>query len=34
MCDPDKKEGAWVSHYDMVEKGQEIKLVDTGKVSE
>lgn len=34
MCDPSKPEGAWISHYDIVEKGRELKLVDTGKVSD
>lgn len=33
MCDPSKPEGQWISHYDIVEKGTELKLVDTGKPS-
>lgn len=33
MCDPSKPEGAWISHIDIVEKGKELKLVDTGSVS-
>jgi hypothetical protein len=33
MCDPSKPDGAWISHYDIVEKGTELKLVDTGNVS-
>lgn len=33
MCDPSKPEGQWISHYDIVEKGDELKLVDTKKVS-
>jgi hypothetical protein len=32
ICDPSKPEGQWISHYDIVEKGTELKLVDTGKV--
>jgi hypothetical protein len=32
MCDPSKPEGQWITNYDIVEKGKELKLVDTGKV--
>lgn len=32
MCDLSKPEGQWISHYDIVEQGTELKLVDTGKV--
>jgi hypothetical protein len=32
-CNPAKPDGAWITHYDMVEDGDRIKLVDTQQVS-
>lgn len=32
MCNTAKPDGSWVSHYDMVEEGDKLKLVDIGKV--
>jgi hypothetical protein len=31
-CNPAKPDGAWITHYDMVEDGDRIKLVDTQQV--
>lgn len=32
-CNPAKPDGAWITHYDMVEDGDRIKLVDTQQAS-
>lgn len=32
-CDTARPEGKWVTHYDIVEDGDRLKLVDTGKPS-
>jgi hypothetical protein len=34
MCDPKHLDGKWVTQYDMVESGDKINLVDTGKVGD
>jgi hypothetical protein len=31
-CNPAKPDGAWITHYDMLEDGDRIKLVDTQQV--
>lgn len=31
-CNPAKPDGGWITHYDMVEDGDRIKLVDTQQV--
>jgi hypothetical protein len=31
-CNPAKPDGQWITHYDMVEDGDKIKLVDTKQV--
>lgn len=33
MCDPYKPDGSWITHYDIVEDGERLKLVDTKQVS-
>lgn len=32
LCSTDKPDGAWITHYDIVEDGDKLKLVDTGRV--
>jgi hypothetical protein len=32
-CNPAKPDGQWITHYDMLEDGDRIKLVDTKQVS-
>jgi hypothetical protein len=33
MCNVAKPDGSWISHYDIVEEGDRLKLTDTGKPS-
>lgn len=32
MCNPTVYEGIWITHYDMVENGDKIDIVDKGQV--
>jgi hypothetical protein len=32
ICDPDRPAGEWITHYDLQEDGDQLKMVDMGQV--